>query len=254
MIHILLLILKIIGWILLVILGILILLAGIFLFVPVRYRGDVLGEGEWENLFALLKFSWLCSLVKGEVSYQGGALKWKFRIAWKRFLADQPEQAALPVSRAEEKNSQSRETLKSPPSEKSIQKKEPSEQLKKQPEPIQKKITEHKKTENKKKQDSRPGLGERISQKAEQIKCTFHKICDMLKSLAEKKERLMEFLTDEIHRSAFMKCLTELRRLFCFLKPSKCEVFRPFCHRICAGGSESYLYVYRRMCGDHSEF
>ena len=47
MIHILLLILKIIGWILLVILGILILLAGIFLFVPVRYRGDVLGEGEW---------------------------------------------------------------------------------------------------------------------------------------------------------------------------------------------------------------
>ena len=54
MVHILLLILKIIGWILLVILGILILLAGIFLFVPVRYRGDVLGEGEWENLFALL--------------------------------------------------------------------------------------------------------------------------------------------------------------------------------------------------------
>ena len=105
-------------------------MAGIFLFVPVRYRGDVLGEDEWKNLFASLKFSWLCSLVKGEVSYQGGALKWKFRIAWKRFLADQPEQAALPVSRAEEKNSQSRETLKSPPSEKSIQKKEPSEQLK----------------------------------------------------------------------------------------------------------------------------
>ncbi len=122
------------------------------------------------------------------------------------------EQAAPSVSRTEEKHSQSKETLKSPPSEKSIQKKEPSEQLKKQPEPTQKKITEHKKTENKKKQDSRPGLGERISQKAEQIKCTFHKICDMLKSLAEKKERLMEFLTDEIHRSAFMKCLTELRR------------------------------------------
>ena len=90
----------------------------------------------------------LCSLVKGEVSYQGGALKWKFRIAWKRFLADQPEQAALPVSRAEEKNSQSRETLKSPPSEKSIQKKEPSEQLKKQPEPIQKKITKPKTKRN----------------------------------------------------------------------------------------------------------
>ena len=85
---------------------------------------------------------------KGEVSYQGGALKWKFRIAWKQFLADQPEQAAPPVSRTEEKHSQSK-TLKSPPSEKSIQKKESSEQLKKQPEPIQKKTTEHKKTENK---------------------------------------------------------------------------------------------------------
>ena len=133
-------------------------MAGIFLFVPVRYRGDVLGEDEWKNLFASLKFSWLCSLVKGEVSYQGGALKWKFRIAWKRFLADQPEQAALPVSRAEEKNSQSRENAESLRlSEKSIQKKEPSEQLKKQPEPIQKKITEHKKTENKKKQDYKTG-------------------------------------------------------------------------------------------------
>lgn len=130
MIHILLLILKIIGWILLVILGILILLAGIFLFVPVRYRGDVLGEGEWKNLFSSLKFSWLCSLVKGEVSYQGGALKWKFRIAWKQFLADQPEQAAPSVSRTEEKHSQSKETLKSPPSEKSIQKKSLQNNLK----------------------------------------------------------------------------------------------------------------------------
>ena len=116
----------------------------------------------------LTEVSWLCSLVKGEVSYQGGALKWKFRIAWKRFLADQPEQAALPVSRAEEKNSQSRETLKSPPSEKKYtEKNEPSEQLKKSAGTnTKRKITEHKKTENKKKQDSRPGLGERISQKS----------------------------------------------------------------------------------------
>ena len=127
------------------------------------------------NLFALLKFSWLCSLVKGEVSYQGGALKWKFRIAWKRFLADQPNRRPYLFPGQKRRTLRVEKTLKSPPSEKSIQKKEPSEQLKKQPEPIQKKITEHKKTENKKKQDSRPGLGERISQKAEQIKCTFIK-------------------------------------------------------------------------------
>lgn len=83
-----------------------------------------------ENLFSSLKFSWLCSLVKGEVSYQEGALKWKFRIAWKQFLADQPEQAAPPVSRTEEKHSQSKETLKSPPSEKVYRKKSLQNNLK----------------------------------------------------------------------------------------------------------------------------
>ena len=68
-----------------------------------------------------------------------------------------------------------------------------------------------------------PGLEEGISEKIERIQCTFRKICDMLRSLAKKKERVTEFLTDEIHQSAFMKGLAELRRLFRFLKPSHCE-------------------------------
>ena len=66
MIHILLMILKVIGIILLVILALLLTAVLLILFVPVRYRADVLFEGKLDGEAAV---SWLLHLVRIRVSY-----------------------------------------------------------------------------------------------------------------------------------------------------------------------------------------
>ncbi|MDO4439786.1 MAG: DUF2953 domain-containing protein [Eubacteriales bacterium] len=208
MIHILLLILKIIGWILLVILGILLLLAAIFLLVPITYEGELHGSGEWNRISGSLKVSWLYSLVKGEIFYGEGVMNWKIRLAWKKFSCEQTEEAGPVVLKADAPKDTQKKSEKQQPKETNIPKTESSPEGTGQ--------TQFQKQEQ-------PGLEEGISEKIERIQCTFRKICDMLRSLAKKKERVTEFLTDEIHQSAFMKGLAELRRLFRFLKPSHCE-------------------------------
>lgn len=208
MIHILLLILKIIGWILLVILGILLLLAAIFLLVPITYEGELHGSGEWNRISGSLKVSWLYSLVKGEIFYGEGVMNWKIRLAWKKFSCEQTEEAGPVVLKADAPKDTQKKSEKQQPKETNIPKTESSPEGTGQ--------TQFQKQEQ-------PGLEEGISEKIERIQCIFRKICDMLRSLAKKKERVTEFLTDEIHQSAFMKGLAELRRLFRFLKPSHCE-------------------------------
>lgn len=46
-------------------------------------------------------------------------------------------------------------------------------------------------------------------------------ICDKIKLLLEKKERLAEFITDEVHRKAFFKAKDEAFKLLRRLKPKK---------------------------------
>lgn len=221
MIQILLLIFKIIGWIILGILGILILLTSIFLIVPVRYQGTLLGEGELEKLSASLRFSWLCSLIKGEVCYRNGDFQWKMRLAWKQLSSDQLEKGSSPESQpTEEPVCQSKKTAEEDSFYKTVQKKETEKQ-----EAIPEKSTDaYEKKNRKKKPETKQKPGDWIQEKIQQIKCTFYKICDMLKSLAKKKDVVMNFLTDETHRAAFSKGLMEIRRLIRFLKPTQCEV------------------------------
>lgn len=230
MIHILLLILKIIGWILLVILGILLLLAAIFLLVPVTYEGEIHGSGEWKRVSGSLRVSWLYSLVKGEIFYREGAMDWKFRLAWKKFSCEQTEEAAgSAVLKEDAQKGTQKKSEKLQPKETKIPKAESSPEgigqieFQKREHPGTEKKRRQKEREQEKSSAPKPDLEERISGKIERIQCTFRKICDMLRSLAKKKESVTEFLTDEIHQSAFMKGLTEVRRLFRFLKPSHCE-------------------------------
>ena len=92
MIHILFLILKIIGWILLFLLVILLLLILTILFYPVRYRFSAKGENTLDTLVAYGKVSWLFHLISGSASYEHGELKWKLRLAWKKFDSSKEEQ------------------------------------------------------------------------------------------------------------------------------------------------------------------
>ncbi len=92
MIHILFLILKIIGWILLFLLVILLLLILTILFYPVKYRFSAKGENTLDTLVAYGKVSWLFHLISGSASYEHGELKWKLRLAWKKFDSSEEEQ------------------------------------------------------------------------------------------------------------------------------------------------------------------
>lgn len=85
MLHILLLILKIVGILLLAVLCLLILAAAVLILNPVSYRLEGTAE-EWaDTIRARLRFHWLFHLIRGEAVFEKGELKWKLRIAWKKF-------------------------------------------------------------------------------------------------------------------------------------------------------------------------
>ena len=71
-------------------------------------------------------------------------------------------------------------------------------------------------------------LYERLKGFWEKIKYTFQKICDNIRSLVKKKERLTAFIQNEVHKSAFFKTVRELRRFLKTLRPRKAEVYAEF--------------------------
>ena len=57
----------------------------------------------------------------------------------------------------------------------------------------------------------------------EKVKCTIARFCDRIKLLLEKKEKFMDFIRDEVHRSAFSKARSEGFKLLRRLKPKKLQ-------------------------------
>ncbi len=86
MLHILLLILKIIGIFLAVLLGLILLILGIILFVPIRYQGKASFEGNIDSAKARGEVTWLLKLVGVTVQFRERKLKWKVRVANKTLL------------------------------------------------------------------------------------------------------------------------------------------------------------------------
>ena len=71
---------------------ILLLLILTILFYPVKYRFSAKGENTLDTLVAYGKVSWLFHLISGSASYEHGELKWKLRLAWKKFDSSEEEQ------------------------------------------------------------------------------------------------------------------------------------------------------------------
>ena len=91
MLHIIFLILKILGWILLGILALVLILFGILLLNPVKYKLGGSCNGTIESLSANAVVRWLFHLIAAEAEYKEGELKWHLRIAWKTFSSDGEE-------------------------------------------------------------------------------------------------------------------------------------------------------------------
>lgn len=93
MLHILLLILKFIGIIIAAILGILVLLICIVLFAAVRYEAQAAcGEG-FDSLRGKARVTWLFHLLRADVYYKEGKLKWRLHFAFfKRCSGSRPDE------------------------------------------------------------------------------------------------------------------------------------------------------------------
>lgn len=229
MLHILWMLLKIIGIILLIILGVLVLSVCVVLFVPLRYHGKAETMGTLDSIKAHLKFSWLLHLVSGYVTYENKETKWQVRILWKKLNVekkDSPEAASSEnVSEAElpeederdigedasgKLNTKSNVSLEDETPENEIMETEPMQEEPEGGTPNRK----NKKTSSKKTKKQKKNIFEKI-------KYTFRDFCDKIKALIKKKEKLQEFLTNEIHQSSWRRLKQEIWKLLKFLKPKK---------------------------------
>ena len=228
MIHILFLILKIIGWILLFLLAILLLLILTILFYPVRYRLSAKGENTLDTLVADGKVSWLFHLISGSASYEHGELKWKLRLAWKKFDSSKEEQnetaeksvAPEPLEK-EPLEDEKKSEIKDNPPEKDVKIEKASEKgtkIEKEP-----KIEKESGTEKTKVREEQRSENVQTESKLKKIKYTFQKLCGTIKKAGEKKEFLTAFLTYEKHQRAFEAVKKELCHLLHVLKPKKLQ-------------------------------
>lgn len=134
MLHILFMILKIIGMIIAILLGVLLLGVLIVAFVPLRYRIDGKCEGTLDTLEVQVRFSWLLHLISGFCVYRENAADWQVRLAWKRMNVEEPEGKEETV-REEPDGKMAKNTVEDPvrEPEESVQKESsPKESKKKQ--------------------------------------------------------------------------------------------------------------------------
>ena len=217
MLHILFLILKIIGITLLVILGIALILVGVVLFVPVRYRIKAETTDGMKDLRVEAKASWILHLASAFATYQNGELDWQLRIGWKKFKADDEEVEFGDVENEDEDvkpvGNEDADTESTKSDEEDAVTEETAEQgnsANKSEKASKKSTTKKKQTKSKKKEKW-----------IEKIKCTIKDFCDKIKNIKE-------YLMDELHIQAFMRLKKELVVFIKRIKPTKIKGYLRF--------------------------
>ena len=261
MLHIILLILKILGLLILGILGLIVFLAAVVLLAPAGYCLEASGKDTPESLRGRLKFHWLFHLISGEMQYEDGRLAWRMRAGWKKFgsgmeededvISDKTDTDAtgpVPVLSEKTEEPQKSETEKiglqeSQPQKSRSQESQPlPAQTNPTPEKVRQKLEQEQAEQTGKAQNGpakrgrkkarkrkrKKSLYERLKEFWEKIKYTFHKICDNIRALGKKKERLTSFVRNEVHKSAFLKVMRELRCFLKTLRPRKAEIYTEF--------------------------
>ena len=225
MLQIILLILKILGLLFLGILGLILLVVIILLVSPAVYRLELSGEDTLESVKGKLRFHWLLRLVSGEICYKDSTLTWRLRAGWKQFGSDQENRSAGDASARKEKLPKER---KNEPQGQHAERKaeQRAGQHVEQKAELQTKRAEN--AEGRQAEKKKSSLYERLNKFWEKIKYTFQKICDNIRSLVKKKERLTAFIQNEVHKSAFFKVIRELRRFLKTLRPRKADVCAEF--------------------------
>lgn len=216
MLHILLMILKIIGIIIAIVVGIVFLAIIILTVAPFKYKLDAKCEGTLETLEVKIRYSWLYHLISGWVVYHEKETSWHLRAAWKKFPEISGESGQAENDGQHEKKEQTEDVGQTDNVG------NPKENVKFEPSNIEKEETMRKIPEKpKEKRTGEQNGSGRIEGFFRKIQYTFQKICDRIKTIKEKKDKILAFLEHEIHREASKKLKIELLRLLRFLKPKK---------------------------------
>ena len=225
MLHIILLILKIIGWIILTILGISVLLVCTVLFAPFCY--DIRGAcgGAPDSLDIGMRFSYCFHLIRGTIQYRNEKLTWKLQLAWKKIGSEEETKETEKTEKATEETGRE--------SKAEFSEKISSEAERSSPKPVPKSVSQfglvQKETEEKttvymaedEKTQTKESLLDRIDSFFEKTEYKFEEFCDKIEELLRKKELVADFLAAEEHREAFRKSVSESKRMLLRLKPKK---------------------------------
>lgn len=252
MLHILLLILKILGIIVAAILGILVLLICIVLFVPIRYRASGFKKGPWKELSGRVKVTWLFGLLEFRMTYKNQKAGYRMRIAWKRIGSKENssgktvqdavkkqdleergndyEEARATESSAEEEPKEAKESTKV------MEEAAPElEDFKTADEEISGRNEASLEKSREAGGKILESLWKRFKQAGsffkgsyEKIKCTFRKLCDKIKVLCKKKDKLAGFIEDETHKKAFGIVKKEAVKLLRRFSPKRCRSYVRF--------------------------
>lgn len=236
-------ILKIIGIILVSILALLLILIGVFLFLPVQYQ--LRGSKDAEKAELSLSVNWLCHLFRIRVNYgQDSGLVYSVKLLFFQLFPqkEKPEKPEKPQKEKKQKKKEKPEKIEEP-KEKAEAKDKPtaveSERIKQPDKTVEIRDTNHKsadkrnETPSKKAKDTHQepehdrGI-QKIKKKIEKLKFTFENICDKIKGICSSCEKFKKFITSEEVKGT-LKFLNEQRKyLVRHLKPSKADVYLHF--------------------------
>ena len=231
MLHIILFILKIIGFLILGILALVLILTAVILLAPFIYRLEFSVDNSPESAKGRVRFHWLMHLISGEIRYESGSFDWHIRAGWKKF-GDEADDHKVPESpqirdqndhagnytedriddRAENHTDDHTENCTDDRTEGCIDDRiedctdDRAEET----------VYGTDETMHKHESESRPkyspdsdkhkkisGLYERFKKIPGKIKYTFRRICDKIRTLKKQKDRIAAFLRNSMHQNAF---------------------------------------------------
>ena len=241
MLHILLLILKIIGIVLGALLGIILLGIVLVLFVPVRYRAEVMRteSGDSPPVVVRAKAGWLLHIVNIRVDYPADV--WlKVRILFFTIFK-MPKQEKEKAKTAKTKTAKTKpaktkpEKTKSETAKPAEEPEKPAETVKTDdaaalemtgPQQFSADETAEEGADGKKRRGikfSLKGLWIKICKFFQNIWYTLKRICDKIKTIWKNIEYYTGILQSDTFKRSFALCKDELRQIFAYLKPRKLQ-------------------------------
>lgn len=212
MLHILGMILKIAGILLGSILGMMLLILLLILFVPVCYR---INGSYKEKPDGTVRISWLLSAFSLRICFGDQGLTARVKILGiplgRRRSRMEKEEKAEPkeAEKGQPKPRSGGEKIAEPEAERHAQ-----AEKERRPAEIQE-------PDFTQKSGKRISLAEKIRARMEKIKCTIRGICDKIKAVRLKKEKLQSWIRDERNREAFRLIKKQLAYLWKHIRPRK---------------------------------